>query len=791
MQNSGTPAPSREQRTPAGIGNTLIAALPVLACFLGGGTAKWAEGFVLVFLGLLLLFDPPKHSLGPWLNAVVLALLGLAAVAFLPAHWFYQPGWRTALVNDFGIALPDRLSPQPWITLECLLSFFAGLSWFYYMTAREFEMRDVRQQARVFATGIVLLALVSIALYVRHLAPPLWHNERGFGPFPNRNQTGDLFGITAIMLLAAGQDDFRRGRIRWILSALGYLALGAALILDFSRAGILILVGGSILWLCVMMFRKVTPARLAIGLSLTLGLLTALLIFGGSTLERFHLRPTGDSGGISTDFRWAIFRDAWRLIRSSPWCGIGLGNFEPVFAISRVASIADTRSLHPESDWLWIWSELGWPGVALILLGAAFVIWHVFPLKEGTNQRFRLAALIAALFFGLHGLIDVSAHRIGTAFAGIFLFGLCVHRPTQFPISRVIPFITRFVGLALCTVGLVWVLATRNHWSLPGNLGADNLRTAALIENRSRNFEEAIADTTEALAWAPLDWRLYYTRALSKVGAAKPVTSAIDDFRRARFLEPNGYEVPFSEGTFWLTRRPILALTAWREALRRAGKRRAEIYGLMFFNIPKATEPFLESMAELAENRPALILAALERIAMERFPVALHIFLRQNPGLRGFTPEEQRRLFALWAERGDLDELARAVEAHPTWRAAAWWGLAKYNAEKQDYRAAVEIVRQFAPQPALPATGPNPSLAQLQQRFSAAPNDYGVGVALWREQMRQGKTDDALNTARHFSEMPDAPVYFQFLEFQSWATKGNWERAWNAWSAYARTGSRD
>ena len=82
----------------------------------------------------------------------------------------------------------------------------------------------------------------AIYLHLTHSALPFWHNERGFGPFPNRNQTGDLFGISTVVVLGCMQDDFRRGHKRWILWLLGAGVLIAALILAFSRAGILILV---------------------------------------------------------------------------------------------------------------------------------------------------------------------------------------------------------------------------------------------------------------------------------------------------------------------------------------------------------------------------------------------------------------------------------------------------------------------------------------------------------------------------------------------------------------------
>jgi len=123
---------ARHNATPGrGLSHAFIALLPVLACFLGGGTQKWGEGIVVALLGLYLLANPPRFSLGLALNLVLLALLISAVVAFLPASWFFQPSWRASYVNDLGISLPTTLSPQPWMTLTCLLSLVAGLSWLY------------------------------------------------------------------------------------------------------------------------------------------------------------------------------------------------------------------------------------------------------------------------------------------------------------------------------------------------------------------------------------------------------------------------------------------------------------------------------------------------------------------------------------------------------------------------------------------------------------------------------------------------------------------------------------
>ena len=93
---------------------------------------------------------------------------------------------------------------------------------------------------------------------------------------------------------------------------------------------------------------------------------------------------------------------------------------------------------------------------------------------------------------------------------------------------------------------------------LPGAIGAENEMRQASIANRVRNFDEAIQRTTRALDWTPLKWQAYFSRALAKVGAKRPPADALDDFQRARFLEPNVYEVPFQEGIAWLPTQPSL-----------------------------------------------------------------------------------------------------------------------------------------------------------------------------------------------------------------------------------------
>jgi O-Antigen ligase len=784
MRNSMQPSRSHENQNATitrWIVNATIALLPVLACFLGGATQKWEEGLVITLLALCLLVQPPRFSLGALTNLVLLTLFILAAVAFLPARWFFQPEWRAAVVNDFGIQLPSTLTPQPWITLSYLVSFAAGLSWLYVVSTQGLELREARFQLRLFTSGIALLAAICIALYLAHTTLPFWHNERNFGPFPNRNQTGDLFALTGIMIFACGQDDLRRGRKRWIVWILALVLIVAAMILNSSPAGIGILVAGSAFWLGAFTFRQRSPSRLALGVSFLL-LLTALLLFGGQIFERLHLRDFG-SVGISTNFQWRIFHDTFRLICNSSWCGIGFGNFESIFAIFRNASLSEPRALHPESDWLWLWTELGWPAVVLTIIGIALLVSRVLPLREGTNQGYRLAALIAALLFAIHGIVDVSGHRVGTAFAAVFLLGLSVHRPLSLKTSRWTSTLFRFVGLILLAAGLSSVVAARGKKPLPGSVGVSSAKQLSVVADTELNFSETIALTTSALRWSPLDWELYLARGIAEV-ELKEATNAVDDFRRARFLEPIAYEVALAEGNAWLPYRPMLAVTAWREALRRAGPLRPEVYASMLNDVSLRSPEVSAILEAIGLSDHDLALPYLKRVSDASFNRALVQLLRNDPNLESFSETEKLALFAFWSERGDPEGISRAVEEHPDWLRYAWLGMAKYKASKDDFRAAYELTQRYGEPVALPRVAANLSLQDLEKRFYAAPGNYGIGYELYRAQMQNGRIDDALLTARHFSERTNSPAYFHLLEAQCWAEKQNWERAWIAWQAF-------
>src|SRR5207249_11637033 len=93
-----------------------------------------------------------------------------------------------------------------------------------------------------------------------------------------------------------------------------------------------------------------------------------------------------------------------------------------------------------------------------------------------TKHGYRLAGLVAALLFAIDGLVDVSGHQVGTAFAAVFLLGLSVHRPLSLKRSRWTSILFRFVGLILLTAGLSLVVAARGEKLLPGSVGVSSAK---------------------------------------------------------------------------------------------------------------------------------------------------------------------------------------------------------------------------------------------------------------------------------------------------------------------------
>jgi hypothetical protein len=233
-----------------------------------------------------------------------------------------------------------------------------------------------------------------------------------------------------------------------------------------------------------------------------------------------------------------------------------------------------------------------------------------------------------------------------------------------------------------------------------------------------------------------------------------------------------------------LSSQPTLAATAWRDALRKAGRKRPEVFASMLTAASLRNPAVTRILEEFGFSEPDLALAYLGRLTGPAFRRGIDLLLQKDPTLQSLSEPQKLALFDLWAQRGDLDQLAGLTDQHPAWLRYAWLGMAKEKAKRGDFKGAYELTQRFGDPVAMPRMNETGSLEELEAKYKPNPDNIATGFALYEGQMHAGRVDDALNTARHFSERPASPAYFHYLEAESWAAKGNWDRAWTAWLAY-------
>ena len=816
------PPPRRPAARPVGW-RPLLALLPLACVVLGGGTARWSQGVVLLGLGGVLLGLPPRESLGRGLDAVLGGVVLLALMAFAPAGWFSQPAWRAALTGDFGTTLPATLSPQPWLSAEGLVVLLAGMSWLYLMGTMRWTDAERLRAGRIFAAGAVGLAGVFVTLFKLDVVVPFWINERHFGPFPNRNQTADFLAVAALPVLACAYVDWRAKRrlpaAGWLV---GWMVVALALFNNFSRAGVGLLFVGTAAYLVVETVRSARQRRsyrevkegdplpdlanvvarwrrVALAASLILVLASGFFLFGGDTLGRFQFDSAQGAESVVTDaFRLQIQRDAVGMIAASPWCGVGLDNFAPVFEEFRRRSALPLWIVHPESDWLWMSAELGWPALVLTLAASALLLRRMRPWRRGVDRPLRTAAMMAAVLFALHGLVDVSAHRLGTALCALFLLGLAMPgrgeqdapggAVVSSPARRWPVVVFRGLGVILLGAGALWLLESSGQVTAPGEVGVARLKAQAAAASNARDYAAAEAAEVRALAWAPLDWQLYFARGVTVLCARNDVSAALDDFRRARFLEPFAGETASTEAAVWaMASQPALAVNALAEACRREPARAAVYIDGVTGRATEGRDAFHERFQRSLRHDPTLTLAYLQTFDPDRMGAVIAGIVSNNPDLTGFNDTQKATLFRHWARTDDGHALDAAMAAHPAWQKIGWrwWATAcgKIGQEEQ----ACGIARRYASSPRIPPTLSGTAmrpLADLEGEVARAPKDPAAALQLYRAQRAAGDSEAALRSLHRITVQRGCPPYFYYLEALQAAEVGQWVAGWDAWGQY-------
>lgn len=353
------------------------------------------------------------------LPAPLWALLpGREEAALAPALAGAAPGWAAiSLAPDQTWAAALGLIPGSGIFLACLVV-------------------DPNGRFRLIALLLVGVAL-SMALGALQLASGAntFHlDERTAdgavsGFFVNCNHLAALILMSlpfAAVLATPGRSWPVSHRVlRWGCALFGLLAV-VTLAAIRSRAGIVLLAPAILMCLLIIM-RSSPPGYSLRALRLWAGGVAgaglAVLAFGLSPLmARFE----SAGGGQDRLDRWPEVLEA--AGRYQP-IGGGVGSFRPIYSsVEPITELDDTFFNHAHNDYLELWLETGWLGVAVLALAVIWIaprwvrVWQKGPHRN--DDTLALASGAALILIALHSVVDFPI-RSTTNFVVVALcFGL-------------------------------------------------------------------------------------------------------------------------------------------------------------------------------------------------------------------------------------------------------------------------------------------------------------------------------------------------------------------------------
>lgn len=749
-----------------------------VAVFITGRQDVAAIAAAAMGAGMGMLFGRPTDR--PGLLPVLLALLFVVASASALLPGLDQlPGWRGSAPN--AVPLSGSVAAMAGHVVFWWWVLAATVVVACFLLASPLETRRLRFFLHAVAGVVAVYAVVSIVQAHTSWTYP-FSGGANFGLLPNRNHTATLLVVGSVIAFGLMQWEVARGyRVGATLAAMwGAPAVAALLFFSTSRAGVLFLALGFVLWAIGATGQAVKRRTTLSAAAILCVFLLVLFVLGGSAVrdrlgalwQDAMATETGDSGSQSIDFRQPVFRDTVKMIKDAPLTGQGLGHFEFVFPHYRNESRTAARVLHPESDWLMVAAETGVPSllILLTLVGWYFVRCWRTRRESGGLLRWTVASAIGAALF--HGVVDVPWHRpalgwflLVVAVVALPATGRVLRRPGWWRGAQVV------WGILLLGAGayLGWA-GTTDRPPLAYRWQGYVTQLKSLQVAQKYDHGEFVAG--EAIRDFPLEHRAYYWRAAFLRMFEGTDGEMREDVIAGRFVEPVLPVVAAEQAQVWVGINDRWEAESRVEAIRRAGVI-AEKSG-----VKGGAAAELEKGLRAAQERPAVQVALREQLRDQ--PVMLAQWVRSaKPELveeylsdlgagagvwLDDLPEDLRgRVLDRWVT---LPSAAGAVGYMEARGGARVYGrsLANFYAKEGDKERAVRIVAE--------AEG-----VDLWGRAGWGEGNWGWQVA---ELQAQGN-DVAVRRLVSEAVAAKEPDAGQLAAAMAWAAgRLDWETAWRA-----------
>ncbi len=762
----------------------VAASMPVLICFLGTGRTPWAHGIAAALIGALALAFPPKTRVPLVMPALAALIVAFTLLPLVPLPWPHWPSWRTALVDDFQLALPSTWSIQPQVTLEAWTGMVVAGLWLFWAAFRPWSSADRTAAVRILAGGLAALAVASLVFRAAGWRPASWTPDAaGLGPYANRNHFSCLMVMATLLCLGAAYELQRRKNRLWMLYALGVIPAFATILLNTSRAGLILFFLALLAWIATSSMRSGGVKKLAVGGSLLLACTAATILFGQFILHRFSKQGSNVAETLGSDTRFGVYSNASRLFAEQPVMGIGLGNFGAVFGMIHHLPNAYLRYRHPESDWLWLLCEAGWPAATAILLGAGFMVswmgpWRSSSRKRGRrDRRLRTAAGLAFLVSAAHGVADTPNHDLPQLLL-VCLVGALALRQHRLASARgaAMPWLFRIGGVAALAASGLW-FATAVGMATPFGLSTSQRDLEAAITSfRKGDASRAYQEVNQAIAAAPASFQNYFVRAQIGLKLGRAESEAMADFGRARYLEPHVTHICMEEADTWLQYNPQNAIPAWREVLRRDPPLQLWHYRTILDEL--ASYPQLRPALRDLASTPGMMVIYLALTTGNDFKDTLKLFLQRYPTLEGLTSYERLQFAQSWRNSGDRTQLMAFLAAHPILEKDTWQVKARGLADTGNFEGAYQLLKHYVHAGWTASVEDNTSLQQLEREFQMYPSDARRGFNLYATQRDKGLWDAAVATLLKIADLPHRPRHVYFDLASAYAQKADYAKAW-------------
>ncbi len=751
---------------------------------LGGGHHPCALGFALVLPGVALLLRPPERSLGKWMDVGIVGLIGTLLFAFVPLFYWQEASWRTTAVEVFEIDLPVVLTVQPWISFEAFLSAIAGFCWLY--AAGNWKV-NYEGRRRIYFIVSCLIAVFAVIVVVGDLYGwryPGAKDATAFSFFPNRNQTSNFIAIGGVLAFGYAMEGIRGRRLTHMVGLLASLLSLVALVYGVSRVGVWLYFGGISLWFVFSLRRTVVSLLFKVGIPLILLLFSSFITSYERAVGRAteYLSSPSEWGG---EYCMLICRDTVGMIQDAPLTGVGLGNFSAVFSQYRDLSRSYQHAVHPESDLFWLGAEGGL--IAVLFLGI-FLVSYIRRCRDsgsGRSGAYRVIALTGVMMFLLHGLFDVSGHRPGTAYFAIIFAALALPRVRD-ERATLKPVVWRCLGGGLLFFGALWIVGglfdVPTHstvaWSLQEERAAESRELVDL--------DRASLAVDELIALQPLQWSGYFQRAQIALARGEARSEVAQDFRRARFVEPNIGMIAYEEGCVWLPYDIERTISAWREALAGYVDSEDGLYDSMLRKAQQ-NDALMMGMIEMFQVDPSDRARLIHYLRGEAFNREIEKELRVDASLERFSMEDRTAIVKRWISFGGLDQIEAYLQEYGATLESPWLLYASLRKHQARLEEAVAIIREALTVPEVLEVAVDLSrIDRLKRGFFVASNDLAKGTALMGYYLKGGEYWEALRVVDVLLQQSNSPGYLYYWRGEILYQLEDYPESWYAFETYFR-----